>query len=73
MKNMQNISGKVISNSGKINIGDYKKHLTENIKEYATSKFVLKDNNPYLTGAIARIKNNISLFEKESDFKKTVK
>jgi len=68
-----NISGKVISNSGKINISDYKRHLKENIKEYATSKFVLKDGKTYLTGAIARIKNNIEILEKESELKKYLK
>lgn len=65
-----NISGKVVSNSGNLNVHDYKQHLKENIKEYATSKFVLKDNKPYLTGAIARVKNNIEILEKEPGLKK---
>lgn len=65
-----NISGKVLSNSGKINIKDYRKHLDEDIKEYATSKFVLKDDKPYLTGAIARIKNNSEILEREPVLKK---
>lgn len=45
---------------------DYKKHLRENIKEYATSKFVLKNNQPFQTGAIARINNNHDQLDKET-------
>ena len=65
-----NISGKVVSNSGNLNLRDYKHHLKENIKEYATSKFVLKDDKPYLTGAIARVKNNLEILKKEHDLRK---
>ena len=60
------ISGKIISKSGIIYTEDYKKHLKENIREYATSKFVLKDGWPYVTGAIARINNNYQNLDKES-------
>jgi sulfhydrogenase subunit alpha len=59
------IMGMVFSNSGAILDDDYRKHLKENIKEYATSKFVLKDGEPYLTGASARIKNNLVNLEKK--------
>ncbi|MFH1308013.1 MAG: Ni/Fe hydrogenase subunit alpha [archaeon] len=52
------ISGKIKSNSGLIDDNNYKKHLKENIKEYSTSKFVLKDEKPFVTGASARINNN---------------
>ena len=60
------ISGKIVSSSGKIGIEDYKKHLQENIREYATSKFVLKDGKPYLTGASARLTNNYDLLDSET-------
>lgn len=53
-----NISGKITSVSGLIDDNDYKKHLKENIKEYATSKFVLQNEKPYHLGAIARINKN---------------
>ncbi len=60
------ISGKVKSSSGLIDDNDYKKHLKENIKEYSTSKFVLKDGKPYVTGATARINNNHDQLDNET-------
>ncbi len=65
-KDYVTISGKVKSASGLINDEDYKKHLHENIKEYATSKFVLKDGKPYVVGAIARLNNNKEFFDNET-------
>ncbi len=59
------ISGKVTSDSGLIKDDDYKKHLKENIKEYATSKFVLQDGKPYQLGAIARINQNYDKLDSE--------
>ena len=53
-----NISGKIASACGLFIDDDYKKHLAENVKEYATSKFVLHDGKPYMLGAMARINNN---------------
>jgi coenzyme F420-reducing hydrogenase alpha subunit len=52
------ISGKIASGTGDFQETDYKKHLSEDIKEYATSKFVLKDSKPYMLGAMSRINNN---------------
>jgi sulfhydrogenase subunit alpha len=68
-----NISGKVASNEKTFIDDDYKSHLTENIKEYATSKFVLHKGSPYSLGAIARISNNYKQLDKESylELKKT--
>jgi len=60
------IQGKILSNTGKFETEDYKKHLVENIKEYATSKFVLKENKPYMLGAMARINNNHNQLEPET-------
>lgn len=60
------ISGKIASKSGLIDEKDYSKHLNERIKQYATSKFVLKDNKPYVTGAIARINNNHDQLDEET-------
>jgi len=60
------ISGKIYSGSGKIEDEDYKKHLQENIREYATSKFVLKDGKPYVVGAIARVNNNSDKLDSET-------
>jgi len=61
------ISGKITSNSGLIDDNDYKKHLRENIREYATSKFAIQQNNrPFVTGAIARLNNNYEQLDKES-------
>lgn len=72
--NYATISGKITSSSGLIEDDDYKKHLKENIKEYATSKFVLQDNKPYITGAIARINNNFNnLNEEPKSFLKNFK
>lgn len=65
-KNYTAISGKLKSFSGIIDNEDYAKHLKEDLKEYATAKFVLKDNQPFLTGAIARIKNNGKYLDAES-------
>lgn len=67
------IMGMVFSNSGAILDDDYKKHLKENIKEYATSKFVLKDGEPYLTGALARVKNNFPNLEKHWEISEYLK
>ena len=53
-----NISGKIASANELFIDDDYKKHLTENVKEYATSKFVLHNGEPYMSGAMARINNN---------------
>lgn len=52
------ISGEIVSHNESFAKKDYKSHLSENIKEYATSKFVLHDGKPYLVGAMARINNN---------------
>jgi len=60
------ISGKITSSSGLIDDNDYKKHLKENIKEYATSKFVLQDGKPYQLGAIARINKNHNQLDNET-------
>lgn len=60
------ISGKIASQEEVFIDDDYKKHLTENIKEYATSKFVLHENKPYSSGAIARISNNHEQLDKET-------
>jgi len=60
------ISGKIASSSGNFEEEDYKKHLKEDIKEYATSKFVLKDNKPYMLGAMARINNNHEQLDTET-------
>ena len=49
---------------------NYKSHLKENIKEYATSKFVLHNNSPYSLGAIARISNNSGTLDKETKFQR---
>ncbi|MGV8152561.1 MAG: Ni/Fe hydrogenase subunit alpha [Candidatus Nanoarchaeia archaeon] len=62
------ISGKIVSSSEKFIDDDYKVHLQENIKEYATSKFVLKNKKPYVVGAIARIFNNKELLEEYKDY-----
>lgn len=60
------ISGNIVSNIDKFSVSDYKKHLTETIKEYATSKFVLHDNKPYMLGALARINNNHNTLDPET-------
>jgi sulfhydrogenase subunit alpha len=60
------ISGRIFSKELKFNDDDYKKHLKENIKEYATSKFVLIDNKPYQLGAISRINNNYDSLDIET-------
>jgi len=60
------ISGKVQSGNETFIDDDYKSHLTENVREYATSKFVLHNNNPYSLGAIARISNNSNQLDKET-------
>lgn len=60
------ISGKIASGKETFIDDDYKTHLTENIKEYATSKFVLHEGKPYSLGAIARISNNSKQLDKET-------
>jgi len=60
------ISGKVASHYETFIDDDYKSHLTENIKEYATSKFVLHEKKPYSAGAIARISNNSRQLDDET-------
>jgi len=60
------ISGKITSCSGLIEDNDYKKHLKENIKEYATSKFVLQDSKAFQVGAIARINKNHDKLDDET-------
>ncbi len=65
------ISGKITTASGLINDNDYKKHIKESIKEYATSKFALQKNKPYEVGAIARINNNYNQLDNET--KRTIK
>ncbi len=60
------ISGKITSKTNSFSEDDYKKHLIENIKEYATSKFVLKDGKPYMIGAMARINNNYEQLDNQT-------
>ena len=61
-----NISGRVNSQKETFMDDNYKSHLTENIKEYATSKFVLHEDKPFSVGAIARISNNHKQLDKET-------
>jgi len=66
-KDYATISGKIVSASGLIEDDDYKKHIKENIKEYATSKFALqKGDKIYVSGAIARINNNYETLDNET-------
>jgi sulfhydrogenase subunit alpha len=65
-KDYATINGKITAVTGLIEDDDYKKHLKENIKEYATSKFVLQDNNPYMLGAMARINKNRDRLDSET-------
>ena len=60
------ISGKINSSAGSFDEQDYKKHLVENIKEYATSKFVTMTNKPYMLGSMSRINNNHGELDPES-------
>lgn len=68
-------TGKVYSHTGAFIDDYYKKHLAENIKEYATSKFVLKEGKPYMLGAMARINNNSEQLgvESKKELDKTLK
>ncbi len=63
---LDNNSKKIVSSSSSFEQKDYKKYLAENIKEYATSKFVLKDGKHYMLGAIARINNNHEHLDNET-------
>ncbi len=63
---LDNNTNKIFSSSSSFSEEDYKKHLSENIKEYATSKFVLKQGKPYMLGAMARINNNHEQLDKET-------
>jgi coenzyme F420-reducing hydrogenase alpha subunit len=60
------ISGKISNGKETFKDDNYKSHLTENIKEYATSKFVLHEDSPFSVGAIARISNNSKTLDKET-------
>lgn len=62
------LSGEVASDNHIIKTADYKKHLKENIKEYATSKFVLHEGKPYLTGSLVRLNNNNQFLQKETKY-----
>ncbi len=64
--NYATISGKVCSASRLIEDNDYKNHLKEGINEYSTSKFVLKNNKPYMVGALARLNNNYDRLDNET-------
>jgi len=59
-------TGKIASRDERFLDDDYKNHLTENVKEYATSKFVLIEGHPYMLGSMARINNNHNQLDKES-------
>ncbi|MBR9706393.1 Ni/Fe hydrogenase subunit alpha [Candidatus Pacearchaeota archaeon] len=65
-KNYANISGKIVTLSGLINDNNYKRHIKESVKEYATSKFALQNNKPYCVGSIARINNNQATIDNET-------
>jgi sulfhydrogenase subunit alpha len=60
------ISGKIYAGEEAFVDDDYKTHLKENIKEYATSKFVLHNKHAYSAGAIARISNNSNELDDET-------
>ena len=65
------IEGSLYSYSGDFDESDYKKHIYENIEEYSTSKFALKDNRSFMVGALARINNNYEYLD--NDAKKFLK
>ncbi|MCG8700321.1 MAG: nickel-dependent hydrogenase large subunit, partial [Bacteroidales bacterium] len=61
-----NISGKIYAGKETFIDDDYKTHIQENIKEYATSKFALHNRHAFQVGALARISNNSSQLDKET-------
>lgn len=61
-----NISGKIYAGKDTFIDNNYKTHLKENIKEYATSKFVLHDKDSFLVGSLARLNNNYNQLDKET-------
>jgi len=52
------VGGILWSKSGKIRSADYKKHIKEELREYSTAKFALKNGESFMVGAMARINNN---------------
>ncbi|MBR9705164.1 Ni/Fe hydrogenase subunit alpha [Candidatus Pacearchaeota archaeon] len=60
------ISGDIKSSNNEFSSKDYKKHLSESIKEYATSKFILMNNKPYMLGSMSRINNNNEFLDNET-------
>ncbi|MBS3087735.1 Ni/Fe hydrogenase subunit alpha [Candidatus Pacearchaeota archaeon] len=61
-----NVSGKIYAGKETFVDDDYKTHLAENIKEYATSKFVLHNKHTFSVGATARISNNHNQLDLET-------
>jgi len=67
------IGGLLHSKSGTIKTTDYKKHITEELREYSTSKFALKDGQSFMVGAMARINNNYEQLSKHAKEFLTIK
>lgn len=65
-KGYASISGKVYAGKETFIEGDYRVHLKENIKEYATSKFVLHNGHTFTGGAMARITNNYEQMDEQT-------
>lgn len=61
-----NISGRIASGTNNFIDDDYKRYLSESIKEYSTSKFVLEGDKPYMLGAMARININYEQLDSET-------
>lgn len=58
--------GNITSDTRDISEARYKDHISESIEVYATSKFAIKEDKAYRTGALSRLNNNQSQLSKKA-------
>ena len=62
------LTGDIVSTKGlNIKANQYKKYFKEYIVPYSTAKFAVRDDKSYMTGALARVNNNIKLLCKDAE------
>lgn len=60
------LKGSLVSEKSRFQPWEYLDYFKEYHTKYSTANFVVKDNKPYMTGALARINNNYAMLSKDA-------
>ena len=60
------LEGPLVSEKSKFEQHEYLDYFKEYHSKYSTANFVVKDNKPYMTGALARMNNNFEMLSEDA-------